>query len=504
MKKVLVSIVFVFALIGAGVHGESTIYLFNEEKTNFSEGVGNITYPRISAETKKETFLFSNSIVVGDVNGDGSNEIIAISLEEGAIYVYNQNLTLLWKYIDSYYVEHMWYASYDSSRGVGVSSLTLVDLNNDGIKDILFSISPGLSFVSVPNMDYYPQTVFHAFSGNGTEIWNLTLKGGITADSVIISDINSDSNPEIIVGSDNIYVINFEGQITYSHIIDNSSFTGVYSIIGKADTIIFSFWQYKYPQSHGCVFSKPFSAYFSLRLIRFQNSNFTTVWTKLLEDPDDFQGPEFYRMFSDDELSSLYITQTQPSGLVKINISSGETEWEKISDSTIPPGVTVSVLPDGVVWNKVTEVSVMDKSGKEISSFEIYNPSEYSAVWSVLAVFDVNNNSKNEVILMDREGMFAFSMDGKKEWYAKMWERAYGYWNPPPSILHADTDNDDFEEIITINPNGRIVIIDSGTPPESEEPETLTNNLMFAGIGAGAIAISVAAVWIWRKRRDEN
>jgi hypothetical protein len=203
-------------------------------------------------------------------------------------------------------------------------------------------------------------------------------------------------------------------------------------------------------------------------------------------------------MFSSSDFSDLYITRAQPSGLVKINSSDGKTEWQKDANSIVAPGIVVSIIPETVVWNTIDKIVLMNTDGTTIHSFNIASKTT-ERVWATVGVFDVDNDGKNEIIVLDRIGMRAFSLDGNEKWKSQLWKDSSGYYYPSP-VLHADMDGDTFDEIVFINPIGDIFVIDSGSPPsENQNNTSYSQELLIAG---AVISISaVAVVLVWKKRK---
>jgi hypothetical protein len=240
MRQKIVLLILTISLLSLVNVPIARSYLINEERTNFTEGVGNIEYPAISNHTIGGHFVGSQSIVVGDVTGDGHKEIISISLKDGALYVYDENLKLLWMFNDIYYQKWNKYVSYGGIEE-GTSSLALIDVNGDGVKDILFSLSPSICSVSTEIGEYSPKTTLYAMKGDGKEFWNKTFEGGITPGSLVVSDIDGDGKNEIIVGSDNLYLLSINATEISVFPLEKYPFRGIYEIITHRGELIFSF-----------------------------------------------------------------------------------------------------------------------------------------------------------------------------------------------------------------------------------------------------------------------
>ena len=503
MKSIYLIIAFMMLFSTLNSQGDSNMFLFNEEKSNFLKGTGNISYPVITHMTEENIFKNSNNICIADINGDGDKEIVAVSVPEGALKVYDKNLTLLWSFYDKYYQKWHPYLSY-SGIEEGISSLALVDIDGDGIKDIIFSISPCAGPKNTKSGGVYiPKTTLYAFKGDGSVLWNITFNGSITPNSLVVSDINGDGINEIIVGTDNLYVLNLHGKPILEYSLTESGIRNIYSIISNKNEIVFTFWHHSdYNQEPIYILGRDiYNTYFTMEKIYFENGTFNIVWKNILEKPNGALGPNFYTMFSNSNFSSIYLVQARPSGLLKINEDSGRVEWKKKSDYVVPPETVVCILPKVAIWNEIKKIRVIDSSGKIINSFFIYENIYKNSALATISVFDINNDNKNDIVLIDKEGLLVFSINGKKIMSSKLWPKAKGYWDPAPPILHSDTDNDGFDEIITIDPDGRIVIIDNGAPPK--ENEGISMEMLIFG-GAGAVIAASALIWIWRKKRNEK
>jgi len=503
--------IFVLAITLISILSTTTgteVFMENSEKSNYTSGHGNISYPAITQKTKENAF--SRSILIGDVNGDGKKEIIAVSTinsgvysyitdaseMDNTLYVYSSNLSLLWKFRDKNAEEQTEYPTFKTS------SLALGDLDGDGVDDIVFSISPSIAPIDTVSGEYYPKTTLYAFKGDGTLLWNRTFEGGITPESLIIDDINGDGKNEILVGSDNLYMLDSSGEVISTYFLDKYTYRGISEIISHQNDIVFSFWHYNETKRAVRDYFRVANALFTITKISYYNGSFTSIWSTQIEDQDSLISMKHYRMFSDAEFKRVFVLRINPSAIVSMDLDTGVFVWN-LSVERINTAYGLSIYKNGILLFSENSLCFITKEGDVIKNISLLAD---IGIRPTICVFDVDGDNTDEAILLYKEGILSFSPDnGQKEWDIKLWEEPKeGYLFAVPVILHSDTDNDGFDEIITTDPEGRIVIIDSGTPPSTEEPETSTNNLMFTGIGAGAIVISVAAVWIWRKRRDEN
>ena len=109
------------------------------------------------------------SLAAGDLNGDGRPEIVGISVNGLRVLAFDADGELYW-------------TSGDPGRGIGHTSPNIVDLDHDGVPEIIAS-----SFV---------------FDADGNPLWSGTL--GRAANSYpsvpIVSDLDSDGDPEILAG----------------------------------------------------------------------------------------------------------------------------------------------------------------------------------------------------------------------------------------------------------------------------------------------------------------
>ncbi|MBT3642605.1 VCBS repeat-containing protein [archaeon] len=124
--------------------------------------------------------IISGTISVGDVTGNGNKELVFVSV--GKLYVYDSlgNLLPGWP-------------SKTIATFPSVSAAALIDLNNDGIKDIVYA---GGSSVANPNQEL----VAYNYQGNFLPGFPTRLKGS-SKSTVAVGDINLDGKNEIIVAS---------------------------------------------------------------------------------------------------------------------------------------------------------------------------------------------------------------------------------------------------------------------------------------------------------------
>jgi outer membrane protein assembly factor BamB len=125
-----------------------------------------------------------SSPAVGDINADGSAEVIFTS-EDGRLYAVNaQNGSLLWRF---------------TTRSALYSSPALADLTGDGMPEIVFGGADGN---------------IYAMRGDGTRLWtylyNSNSTGGLEA-SPAVGDINADGAPEVVISVGNGLLLALKG-----------------------------------------------------------------------------------------------------------------------------------------------------------------------------------------------------------------------------------------------------------------------------------------------------
>jgi len=496
MRKIIgIILVAVLLLQLSPISNASETYLENIEKSNYSIGTGNITYPAVKYRTDESSFAMS--LLAGDITGDGVSEIMGVSLEKNKLFVYDNTLHLLWSFKDSRG------DNWTSLHALKITSIAVGDVDGDGITDVLFSISPALTSIDSPIVIEHPEAVLYAFRGDGTEIWNKSFPGAITQDALEIYDINNDGKNEILVGADNLYLLASNGTVIATYDLDTYLFRGISEIIARGNEVVFTFWNFSSAQSSYTDYFRVYNAYFTVVKTSFDGDSFECLWVKNLEDDKGLFSPRFYRMFSDSSFHRAYIIKEEPSALVCIDLFSGKTLWENKSVS--PAGLGVAVSDNNIFVNQGDIISVLDSNGCAKVSTNVYSGSASSSETArfTISVFDIDNDGQQEILLTDKKGLICFSDNGEKKWNVSLWNSwngGYAYTTPP--LLHNDTDNDGFDELITTDPTGYIVIIDSATPPVSAHQNFSNSQIIW---GAGAVAVVVAIIVIvWLKRRKKN
>ena len=494
MRKIIgLILVAVLLLQLSPISTASETYLENIEKTNYSTGIGNITYPAIKYRSEESSFAMS--LLAGDITGDGISEIIGASLVDNTLFVYNNTLHPLWSFKD------IRGENWTSLHALKITSIALGDLDGDGISDVLFSISPALTSIDSPIVIEHPEAVLYAFKGDGTELWNKTFPGAITQDALEIYDMDNDGKNEILIGADNLYLLHANGTVFSTYNLDNYSFRGISEIAAHGEEVVFTLWNFSSPQKSYSDYFRVYNAYFTAIKVSFDGSSFKSLWVKSLEQDKGLLSQRFYRMFPDSTFRRAYIIESKTSALACIDLSSGETLWENKLVS--PAGLGIAVSGNTIFVNQGDKISILDSNGQTEVSTNVYSRSTSPEMARfTISVFDIDNDGQHEILLTDKKGLICFSEDGKEKWNVSLWNSwngGYAYATPP--LLHNDIDNDGFDELITTDPAGYIVIIDSGTAPAPPRGEPSTSQILWIAGAVAMLMVVVFAVWLKRRRK---
>ena len=488
--KILIIVIVIFLSTTANAYQWSE-YKASSTRSNYFSGIGNMTYPEVSYFSNISSFSEGRPyVVVGNVNEDIYPEIVATSPKDNSMYVFDRNLHLLWSFTE----KSDTFLTDETIQAYKSTALLLSDINNDGYKEILFSMCDSKSI----------ETTLHVFDGKGGEIWKKRIPGRIPPAGILVGDFNDDGEKEILIASKSIYIFDSEGtQLNrYSEKMDDEyGFSGV----SYNDGMLFAMlWHYPTTEVNysGAILTdisfRPINSYMKIEYFSiYKNLSLEIKWEKEMESSLNPTTRKYNDFYVSEDFTKVFLTHR--NGFVVINTTDGSEINECFWISSWSCGIVQDA--DKSFWTSGTKLFMYtDKINWQYAD---------TGYLGALTVYDVDGNDKPEVIVSAEKGNLLFfdAETGKEESV----EEIYGFQSEHPSLvlIHSDIDNDGNDEIVSVESRdpgypGRIVIIDSGTPPSTEEPETSTNNLMFTGIGAGAIVISVAAVWIWRKRRDEN
>ncbi len=495
MRRVALSIIFSLFLIVSLVAvdegvGSWRTYSGNSQRSNYIERAGNITYPIIKNYSIENYFtgIPGPVMLVGDVNQDPFLEIVAISEKTNTLYVFDHNLSLLW----SFKVSNPPLSEEKYSEWNKVSSLALGDIDGDGDDEILFSMCE----------DRSNQTILHAFNGDGKELWDRTFLGRITKQGILMDDLNNDGRKEIIVGSSNIYILNGEGDILSVRELKFDEYTGVSEIALKDNKLLASIWHYssqdleRYSlsgeQSYGT--DRVWYSFLNLALFRIgENLSLEPVWQHEMEDSAAAYSDTYYNFYVSPSFEIAFFIHH--NGIKKIYVNNGS--MKEIAKWNVPMGVYCSIGNESSYWTYSTSIFSLCAEDNCPTWMKNYTQS-YSNLFHGILVFDVNNDGIQEIIAAKGSDIVFFNANnGDEILETNIFAKETMF--TPEVLLHADTDNDGFDEIITTDPEGRIVIIDNGTPPKPQESGISMETMAIAGIGA--IITTSAIIWLWRKRR---
>ena len=486
----LISFVLIFPVVQAA--DSWSTYGGNSQRSNYLDGKGNMQYLQIVRYSEKEDFGKGPGphMLIGNINSDRFPEIIAISEQTNTLYAFDHNLSLLWdfKLNDSNLPEGE-HAKWDK-----VSSLALGDINGDGLDEILFSIC-------TDDSDY---SVLRAFNGNGEEIWEKTVPGRVTKQDILFADLNGDGNNEIIVGASNLYILNGNGTTLSTIRLDFDEYTGISEIAMKDNKILASIWHYSDRdlmdnniKMQTNTSRRPLYSFLTLRMFEIdENLTQKTVWSIEMENsvsPYSLMYLDFYISQSFDE---CYFVSTEK--ITEINLNSGT--MKDISKWSVVGAVHCAVKDSTLYYTYQASLSCVSKDG--VHKWNISYSDENNNKLSSILIFDVNNDTYEEVVVSKGINPISFvffdANDGKELMDDDVFSEKSDIFTS--ILIHADTDNDGFDEIITTDPEGRIVIIDTGTPPSENQNNGFYSQELVMGITAAVIS-SVAIIWIWRKRK---
>jgi len=491
-------IILLLPSVNAGSSWPTT--LGTPERSNYVEGVGNITYPVITHRTTEKVFLDGDrpTVVSGNVNNDSFPEIVASSMKTDSLYVFNHTLSLLWSFKELG-GENL---SGETDIWKKIGSLALGNISGTSDNEILFSMS---------DIDSQ-QSTLRVFKGDGTELWNRTFPGRITEQSLLVYDINGDGRNEVIVGAHSLYILSGNGSLLSEKDFYYGQFVGVSEIAAHGQKILASIWHHSTSTQNNISYTQyPEHRNLSMALLSVgQNFSIQELWSKEMKDSIGLYQSDnaFGTFYASPDFSVCYLPfYYNPThvGVLIIDVSDGSISKLILLFST---GECSGSIPDEHNSYWVTS---------DVFLFSRINPSN-NATWDYfsdydypppdklnweIAFFDVNNDGKNEVVTRGtiNKILFINAANGSLILEKGINNESSNYY--PSVLFHVDTDSDGFDEIVTTDGWGRIVTIDSGTPPVISPPNSL-NWQFILGVGAVAIVVIVMVSTIWLKRRKRN
>ncbi len=489
MKKLTILIFFtlIFQTATTAAYPSWVSYGGNPTYSNYFEGKGNITYPHVSFTGKIRGI--SRTLLSADINGDGSTEIIGVSLLDNSLYVFNNSLYVLWSFREN----NDTLLNTEKVSFSKISAITIGNITGDSKPEILFSICDGRSNFSL----------LHAFSFNGKEMWRKKIDGRITQQSLFVGDIDFDGKNEIICGGTKLNILNGNGEIKYEYRFNINKYEGVSEILFIKDYLFVGLWS-----SSDVFYASRSNFYragdeFYLFKMRIENSTTKILWEKTLE-----KGSSTYYVYQSDNNFKIYIRRNKGhASLECMNMYDGSLVWRYNTEFLDLEFLPLSISKNSeIFWSIGGAVISLTADGKlrwQRNATGPYTPDQYTGT---ISSFDADNDGNDEIIVIKYSGEME-CLDSKKgnlKWKLNIYQNpreSIQYFDYTPVIIHADTDNDGFDEIITTDPEGRIVIIDNGTPPKENKGISME---MLVLTGIGTIITASAVIWIWRKKRNER
>jgi outer membrane protein assembly factor BamB len=133
-------------------------------------------------------------VETADLNGDSIKDVIAAEYSSD----YYGEISMVWG-IDGSSGDTLWFYQVND----GIRSMTIGDLNNDGVMDVVAGAAHHSSNT--------PDGRVHAINGvNGSQLW--TYYTGSTNNAVTVGNLNGDQYPDVAVGCFDDYIYAIDGQ----------------------------------------------------------------------------------------------------------------------------------------------------------------------------------------------------------------------------------------------------------------------------------------------------
>ena len=488
MNKAIFLVIFLIILQSSAYGAYWNTYAGSPEYDNYIEATGNISYPEVSLRASIRGI--SRTILATDINHDGKVEIIGTSLLNNSLYMFNNTLHVLWSFKENEdQILNKEKISFSKISAVAVGNIT-----GDSHPEVIFSMCDGKS----------NETTLHVFNYEGKEIWKKEVEGRITQQSIFVADVDSDGTNEVVCGGKRINIFYGNGTLKYDYEPRINTHEGISEILFSNHFLFAGIWD-----SSDNLTGQSSNFYrggrgFTLLKMSIDSDGIKQIWKKRLEK----DGCNIY-VFQSNGRDKLFVrNDTKSASIDSIDMKSGNIIWSyhtKYADIEYLP---FSIDNNSkVFWSISRAVMALDPEGNLLwqrNASGVYTPSQYTGT---IGTYDVDNDGNDEVIVLKYNGEMEClnSKDGNPKWKINIYESPkenMDYFDYTPSIIHADTDNDGFDEIITVDPEGRIVIIDNGTPPSENQNSMFSQELIIGRTVIFISSIAIAVIWLWRKRKE--
>ncbi|HHH79753.1 MAG TPA: PKD domain-containing protein, partial [Thermoplasmatales archaeon] len=371
-----------------------------------------------------DTDLYVKHVETTDLNGDGIKDVIA-----GEYYSDGYDTPSKVYGIDGADGSTLWSYQLDD----GVRSMTLGDINNDGVMDVIAGASKGTST---------PDGKVHAIDGtDGSVIWVFTPgSSGDTNGDVAVGDFDGDEYPDVAVAcwDDYVYAINgSNGEELWSthigSIFVNAVDTGDVNGDGIDDVAFAHSYLTGYDNYQGVLDGTDGSFIWS------QTVDYEVQNVILSDIDDDGYLEAVFGVFTDTDEVEIHVRDA----------ANGNLEWSYTLGSA--PGYNPDVFlfsydidNDGdldlVVGNEYVDNYIYAFDGD--SSTPMWISEELSGYPRDLAFGDVNGNGYNNIIAATYDRVQVLNAtDGKKDWY-------YPVAGTIRGAACADLDNDGTKDVV--------------------------------------------------------